>query len=140
LKLATLWEFRKVRELAIKKLDADKDFFGLLQLIVALDYDVPQWKLAALRFLATKTEFREEWASKIGIQLSLNIATLQGCVSGFKHQRGGGKDSLQKDVSQAEIDVFIKKIFPDMPLPGGTSSSGKPDFSERRGGNYGTST
>jgi hypothetical protein len=78
LDLATRWEFKDVRELAITQLDGMK-FDAIDKLAVMKKYDIGnQWGYSAIIELCSRTHpLTVEEGGKLGIELSINICRIR---------------------------------------------------------------
>ncbi|TFK74667.1 hypothetical protein BDN72DRAFT_833194 [Pluteus cervinus] len=79
LKLSTMWEFDKIRNLSIERLKAQLSD-PIQKLVLARRYEIESWKLPAIRKLVERRDpitLREGMA--IGIEAALKIASIREC-------------------------------------------------------------
>ncbi|TFK74681.1 hypothetical protein BDN72DRAFT_743787, partial [Pluteus cervinus] len=79
LKLATMWEFSRVRDLAIANLPPLLD--PIEQVVISKEYHIKEWLVPALNELAKRKEpISFEEGSRIGFDIALKLAAIRESV------------------------------------------------------------
>jgi hypothetical protein len=109
LKLATMWTFKEIRALAIDKLT--KETMGPIeQVLVAKQYNVPQWLRSGYQALATRSEMLSvEEAGQLGYLTAILLFQAREQV------RGQNDHSSSYGISRYEVrdepSLIIERVF-----------------------------
>ncbi|GLB40856.1 hypothetical protein LshimejAT787_0900710 [Lyophyllum shimeji] len=108
LKLATMWNFRNIRQLAISKLSLDTGIDPVDKVVLAKEYKVPDWLLAGYHELVKRsTPITPLEAARLGLETTVYLFHVREdvCSSEFAYYSGYKRREDQNFMEQ------VKKAF-----------------------------
>lgn len=91
LKLATMWNFRNIRQIAISKLSADTGIDPVDKVVLAKEYKVPDWLLAGYHELVKRnTPITPAEAARLGLETTVYLFHVREdvCATEFAYYSG----------------------------------------------------